>query len=214
MHVNISILVILLGSCGSPVSIEGKTIGDKRRIENGTKISITEAPYTVQVLRNGKHHCGGTLVNIQGIQAVLTAAHCVNKNNLSIAAGSEAKDDGILRQVRKVVAHEGFSRKLLRDDIALLFLDSDFAITENISVAYLPYYIRNPSKLLVTGWGQTATNETKSKHLLSALMPVISNEKCKGLFADVDTAYDAITEKTMCLYLNEGGTTPCWGTQI
>lgn len=69
-----------------PVEPEFPENGDE--IVGGTAASLGEFPYIVSIQNNGRHFCGGTLVNPT---TIVTAAHCaVNQvaSSLTVRAGT------------------------------------------------------------------------------------------------------------------------------
>ncbi|CAG9792844.1 unnamed protein product [Diatraea saccharalis] len=136
-----------------------------RRIVGGMETSISMYPYNVAISRNGKHWCGGSIIDEQW---VLTAGHCLesafdgSKKKLQpfiVRAGSSFHNrGGYQARVNKVFFPKDYAPGSADYDYSLLRLDRPMPIGRNIAVLNLPskdYAVKEEDILLVTGWGST-----------------------------------------------------------
>lgn len=189
-------------------------------IVNGVDAKISDWPWHAAVRQHtasgqAEYVCGGTLISER---FVVTAAHCTmdpdNPNRrvqLSVQVGVNAvgSPEGQVVKAQKIHRHPGFSLDDLKDDIALIELESPVQFSDSI----LPVCISkrtslDPGKLgAVVGWGFTES-DIKSTTLKLAKLPVIEETECKRkepeLYARV------LTDKVFCAgYTN--GTSACNG---
>ncbi|RMZ97905.1 transmembrane protease serine 2 [Brachionus plicatilis] len=106
-------------------------------------------------LTDGQTMCGASLLNEQWL---ITAAHCINGNNLKVYLG--AHDLGRLYSgsgysVAEIYSHPDYNRNGdLKSDIALLKLDRPVTLTDKIQPVCLPdSQVAEPGRVaMVTGW--------------------------------------------------------------
>ncbi|KAJ6648955.1 Phenoloxidase-activating factor 2 [Pseudolycoriella hygida] len=151
-----------------------------------------EFPWMVAILTEGMnmmeymYTCGGSLIHPS---VVLTAAHCVNSveaNKLLILAGDrnlsgthELHSRG--RYVSSILIHKKFQMATLFNDVALLFLETPFKLTENVRTICLPppKYQLEGASCFVSGWGKDSMVGKYQEVLKKAQVPVVSKAKCE-----------------------------------
>ena len=89
------------------------------RIVGGERVTNVETwPWMVSLRQWGHHICGGTLISLSH---VLTAAHCIPRDGLSIAIGLIPA--ARLRSVREVFLHPGWNFDTMQNDVAVMLLE-------------------------------------------------------------------------------------------
>ncbi|CAK1543408.1 unnamed protein product [Leptosia nina] len=186
-----------------------------RRIVGGMETSICMYPYNVAISRNGKHWCGGSIIDEQW---VLTAGHCMeaahdgDKKKLQpfiVRAGSSFHNrGGYQARVNKVFFPKDYSPGNADFDYSLLRLDRPMPIGRNIAVLNLPskdYIIKTDDILIVTGWG--STDESGYGHIPERLrfvpVPVMKIEECQKAYRFY------ITPRMICAGYATGGKDAC-----
>ena len=110
-----------------------RPLANMNRIYNGKEAIPGDWAWQVSLTDFGNHFCGGALINSQW---VLTAAHCFlfPVNGLTIDLGihdRNAKESwSVSRKASKVIIHEQFDINIMRDDIALIKLDTPVNIDD------------------------------------------------------------------------------------
>ncbi|CAH2252040.1 jg13856 [Pararge aegeria aegeria] len=186
-----------------------------RRIVGGMETSISMYPYNVAISRNGKHWCGGSIIDEQW---VLTAGHCLesahdgDKRKLLpfiIRAGSSFHNrGGYQARVNKVFFPTNYTPGNADYDFSLLRLDRPMPIGRNIAVLNLPteeYSIQPDDVLIVTGWG--STHETGIGNIPERVrfvpVPVMKLEECQKAYRFY------ITQRMLCAGYATGGKDAC-----
>ncbi|KAL1391556.1 hypothetical protein pipiens_003134 [Culex pipiens pipiens] len=175
---------------------EGKPIWFPR-IVGGTPATIGEFPSKVslQLVTNGAHFCGGTLLTMQH---VLTAAHCVTDRRgvpMSVSMIQAMADDlNILpkmgaptrqvRQARTISVHDKYSPATLANDLALVRVTSDFVKTATLYPTKRATAAPAAGQLCsLAGWGVTAADSTKVSPTLQRVnLEVVSFEHCNAAY--------------------------------
>ncbi|XP_031767969.2 transmembrane protease serine 3-like isoform X1 [Galleria mellonella] len=186
-----------------------------RRIVGGMETSISMYPYNVAISRNGKHWCGGSIIDEQW---VLTAGHCLDsafdgdKRKLQpfvVRAGSSFHNrGGYQARINRVFFPENYVPGSADFDYSLLRLDRPMPIGRNIAVLNLPsrdYVMKEGDILIVTGWG--STDESGFGHIPDRLrfvpVPVMSLSDCQKAYRFY------ITSRMLCAGYATGGKDAC-----
>lgn len=168
-----------------------------KRIIGGQEATPNQFPYHVGLLlylkdSNDVGLCGGALISTK---IVLTAAHCVD-----IVAGIEAvfgahslvrvENAQIRRSVTKsgLIMHEGYMKRNLTNDVALLKISTPVPLNNVIQVVSLPKgadlkrdYVGAHG--VVSGWGIfSSSSQSISKFLRFIDVTVITNDECRIRF--------------------------------
>jgi len=125
------------------------------RIVGGTATTISSFPWQISLQRNGGHSCGGS---IYSSRIIVTAAHClqsVSASSLQVRVGSSYWNSG--GSVHKVAAfrnHEGYNANTMVNDIAVIRLSSNLAMSSVVKAIGLASSAPgNGAAASVSGWG-------------------------------------------------------------
>jgi len=204
--------ILLLGSLALaasskvPIPFERK-FGEK--IVGGIDSGRFEFPYMVGIRSNGKHFCGGVIVNQDWI---ITTAHCAQGpvDSYRIVAGDHdnSNDDGSeqLRDVTEIHAHEEYDAFWISNDIALMKVFPNFVFNENVQPAILPPTGSTPiaSTGEVIGWGRLNSGGTLPNILQKVTVPFVTDADCRDAYGE-----DLIFDSMLCA--GEGGKDACQG---
>ncbi|EGW09760.1 3-phosphoinositide-dependent protein kinase 1 [Cricetulus griseus] len=168
---------VRIPDCGKPQQLN--------RIVGGEDSMDAQWPWIVSILKNGSHHCAGSLLTNRW---VVTAAHCFKKYSWK----------------------EG-----TRADIALVRLEHSIQFSERILPICLPdSSVRLPpnTDCWIAGWGSIRDGEPlpQPQTLQKLKVPIIDSELCKRLYWR-GAGQEAITEDMLCAGYLEGERDACLG---
>ncbi|XP_045530388.1 phenoloxidase-activating factor 2-like isoform X2 [Pieris brassicae] len=157
-----------------------------------------EYPFVVAVLLRGdsdvwssKYYVGGGALIHHRV--VLTTAHFIEKlqaEQLKCRAGEydvqtvKEQYPHQERNVNKVIIHENYYRTSLYNDIALLFLDTEFTAAANIGIACLASVFPSVEDCYSMGWGRDVPIERRGnfvKVLKKVPLPLVSAKECQNM---------------------------------
>ncbi len=177
------ILTVILAS----ISVFSISAQDIQAITNGFPIEIQDVPYQVSIQRksDGKHSCGGSIVNNK---YVLTAAHCVDRENASditLNAGFTLRNNPgnniQTYNARRILVHPNYNSATLDFDVAVIEIDGAFSFNNAVQPVELisPESLASESigsEVRVSGWGWTEPNGgVLANHLQAVDVDIISN---------------------------------------
>uniref|UniRef100_A0A4W5Q0Y1 pancreatic elastase II n=1 Tax=Hucho hucho TaxID=62062 RepID=A0A4W5Q0Y1_9TELE len=174
-------LVAAIYGCGLPTFPPVVT-----RVVGGEDVRPNSWPWQVslQYDRDGewRHTCGGTLISSEW---VLTAAHCISSRTYRVYLGKhnlvQTEEASLAVGVAKIVVHEKWSSLFIRNDIALIKLETPVTFSDFIMAACLPeagFLLPHNEPCYVTGWGRTVTGGALPDVLQQALLPVADHATC------------------------------------
>ncbi|CAL4074580.1 unnamed protein product, partial [Meganyctiphanes norvegica] len=159
--------------------------------QNG-QAQIGEFPWMVAVLDKANNYIGGA--SLVHPRVVLTAAHKVHDkvaNNMVARIGDwdlSNTDEPIPLQnidVAQMVLHPTFDRPTLVNDVALLILQRDAALSDVVMPICLPQPNTNFdfSSCIITGWGKDVFGTTGkySQILKEVSVPAVSHGQCQSM---------------------------------
>ncbi|KAH8352315.1 hypothetical protein KR084_003391, partial [Drosophila pseudotakahashii] len=180
------------------------------RIVGGQVASIKDIPYQVSLQRS-YHFCGGSLI-AQGW--VLTAAHCTEGSAILISkvriGSSRTAEGGQLVGIKRVHRHPKYNAYTIDFDFSLLELEEYSAKNVTQSFIGLPEQdadIADGTPVLVSGWGNTQSNQESSAVLRAVTVPKVSQTQCTEAYG----SFGSITDRMLCAGLPEGGKDACQG---
>ena len=177
--------------CGDMSEFADEEINSTEKILGGQNARAQD--WMVAILRDGRMHCGGTLIHERW---VLTAAHCVDifaQSDLSVCVGkskrSKCKTRDISR-ISRVKYHQRFDRANLRGgyDIALLKLERRF---RNYNLASLARRGDEPvtgDRVRAQGWGISdySSSAPVPNRLQRINLSYLSTEDCRTRWGSLD----------------------------
>ncbi|NXV00207.1 CATG protein, partial [Cettia cetti] len=174
----IAVYVILI----LPISLTGRIIG-------GREVKPHSRPYMAYLeIKTGSKisYCGGFLIRPD---AVLSAAHCVHKEGITVTLGAHnvsARERSQQRiRVRHWVIHPNYSHAGFKNDIVLLRLEPKARITKDVQLISFPRSkerVRTGTECKVAGWGWTSEKRNRSEVMREVELKVQKEAICQQLF--------------------------------
>lgn len=188
------------------------------RIVGGTASRQGEWPWQVSLHVKGMHACGASVLSKRWL---VTAGHCVQDSGpnkysradqwqalLGLHVQGQTNEWTVRRKIRRIIAHPDYNPLTYNNDIALLELDSDVTLNQNIWPICLP----SPShdfpagqEAWITGWGATREGGMAATVLQKAEVRIINSTVCNKLMNN------EITEFMVCAGVLKGGIDACQG---
>ncbi|XP_031847213.1 chymotrypsin-2 [Nomia melanderi] len=151
------------------------------QIVGGKDAPAGKFPYQVSLQSNGRHFCGGSIINQRYI---LTAAHCVEGTSPSavtvVAGSNKLSVKGVSYGVEKITVHPRYSSILIVNDIAVLRVNRNIAFTNLVKpVKLASSETAEGSSVVLSGWGTTKAGGSVPDNLQEINLQVYSQSKCK-----------------------------------
>uniref|UniRef100_A0A3Q3WE28 Uncharacterized protein n=1 Tax=Mola mola TaxID=94237 RepID=A0A3Q3WE28_MOLML len=189
------------------------------RIVGGQVSREGEWPWQVSLHIKGMGHtCGASVLSNRWL---LTAAHCVQDSGpnkyshagqweafLGLHVQSRNNEWTVRRNVRRIIVHHGYNHLNYDNDIALMELDANVTLNQNIWPICLPspsYDFPAGCKAWITGWGATKEGGQTASVLQKAEVRIVNSTVCKNLMSD------DVTDRMLCAGVLKGGVDACQG---
>lgn len=179
------------------------------RIVGGFALDITQVPWQVSIQTNNSvHFCGGSIIHKRWI---LTAAHCLtsiqNKtSSIQVRVGAtDRKTEGEIFEIEQVFMHHMYDKLNKFDfDFGLIKLKKGLRFNKKVrAIAFAQFgdsEVRNGTKCLVSGWGETNNGNESNQKLRAVEVPIVDHELCNKAYGG------RITARMICAgFYDEGG---------
>lgn len=163
------------------------------------------------VMNEVKFHGAGSLIHPK---VVITAAHIIDRvdeKTLKVRGGehniqsTNEKYPHVERKVENVVVHQNFTRRNLRNNLALLVLTEAFTITAAISTICLPspnFHFENAT-CVSSGWGKLKFSDKRNYQggLRKVSLAVVPNGRCEDMLRQTRLGLNFILhDNFLCKY--------------
>jgi len=185
-------------SCGTR-PLKPNADGDK--VVGGVQALRGDWPWSCSMRYNGRHICGGSLINNQWI---ITAAHCVSSTTLApyrwvcglherLVSDSWTKEYPTLQ----IVVHPSYNSRLIQNDIALFKISNtgvDF--DDYVSAACFPAVTDTyeGKTSWATGWGTLNSGGQVATYHMEVSMPVLTDASCRSKFGGTNNMLNPTTQ--------------------
>ncbi|XP_053665069.1 brachyurin-like [Anopheles marshallii] len=192
-----------------------------QRIVNGQEATPGQFPYQIALLSTfptGTGLCGGSVLTNNFI---LSAAHCVISSGTTLASGGTAIIGAHDRTIQEpsqqriaftaagIIPHPGYTSTNLRNDIAVVRLNSPIVYTNRIQPTRLPG--RSDTRQFggmigtVSGFGRTTDTGSTSPVIRYTSNPVMTNADCNVHWSTTQVQAQNVCQTT------DGGRSSCNG---
>lgn len=169
------------------------------RVVGGTDAKLNEFPYQISIQYEGRHHCGGSILNEYYI---LTAAHCATAvSDTIIIAGAhnlhQFSGHEQIRHVEEFINHENSTSEVGPYDIALIKLTEPLILNEFVQPISLPKANKYPEgNATISGWGSTSRE-------LDPIFPDVLQVKIKLLVCKELFKFSFKRRKQLCQFMTK-----------
>lgn len=175
-------------------------------VVNGTDSNIAKFPWMVSIRASNSHNCGGSIISAT---YCLSAAHCSGETVQYGATQITRTGDNIIR-VARWIRHGSYSSSTLRNDVAIVQLESPIPLGPTARPVKMPQRFREVegnwvTPAILTGYGLDRTGGVIKEILQEVRLLVASNAHCRS--AHTNTVYDDM----LCAGVPEGGKGQCSG---
>jgi secreted trypsin-like serine protease len=170
----------------SPGPASGKPRAGKSII-GGNPATISAWPYQAALSRNGRHHCGGSVI---APTKILTAAHCVfgvNTANMTVITGRQRLDDlasGQESLIASAAVHPDYPTSLRHDVAVITLATATSAPAVTLATPEQDALAAKPGRIVrVAGYGaRHPLGSKQSPHLMETFDRVRAPKRCRKVF--------------------------------
>ncbi|XP_038143516.1 tryptase-like [Cyprinodon tularosa] len=216
----LGVIIFFCNGCQSQGLVCGNVAVKGSRIIGGQDAQPGAWPWQVYFTTNDSS-CGGSLINDQW---VLTAAHCINRDDLyhtdvhlGVSQLDVSSPNKLTRKLSEIICHPDYHSYTSENDICLLKLSAPINFTNYIQPVCLASEnstFHDGVTSLVTGFGVTDSGQTST--LQEVEVPIVGNNRCTCYYQDLFNIYlllfeDLDTNNYLCAGLQQGGKDSCQG---
>lgn len=170
--INTALLLALFVGCTLARSADV----DFTRVVGGEDAEKGQFPHQVSLLSkySKSHFCGGSII---APRFILTAAHCtqdlyaIPENVYAIVGALKRSSGGIKVTLDKIVAHQKYNHKTIKNDISLLRTAHEMVYSELVKPIALPTELPPAGgdlAVTISGWGRNSVIKASNQTFHSA----------------------------------------------